>query len=87
MPEIGGQYHITVKRENFSDVLEVAVEVADANLLSDYGNLQKLVQKVKHNLRVVLQIDAVVKLVEPLSLKRFEGKAQRVTDLRNKKEF
>ena len=43
-----------------------------------------LSNKVKHNLRVVLQIDAHVKLVEPLSLKRFEGKANRVTDLRKK---
>lgn len=83
MPEIGGQYHITVKRENYSDILEVEVEVADGGLLTDYKNLQALKEKVRYNLRVVLQLDAVVKLVEPLSLKRFEGKAKRVTDLRN----
>jgi Coenzyme F390 synthetase len=82
MPEIGNQYLIEVRREGHMDVLEVQVEVADAKLIEDYKNLQALIAKVKHNLRVVLQIDAVVKLVEPLTLKRFEGKAKRVTDLR-----
>ncbi len=82
MPEIGNQYHITVTREGHMDILEVAVEVADARLIEDYKNLQAVVAKVKHNLKVVLQIDAKVKLVEPLTLKRAEGKEKRVTDLR-----
>ncbi|MEG2457080.1 MAG: phenylacetate--CoA ligase, partial [Clostridia bacterium] len=82
LPEIGNQYHIWVKRDGHMDVLEVDVEVADASIIEDYKNLQALIQKVKHNLKVVLQIDAVVRLVEPMTLKRFEGKAQRVTDLR-----
>ncbi len=84
IPEIGSQYEIIVTRENNMDRLEVRVEVADASLLTDYKKLMDLSNKVKHNLRVVLQIDAHVKLVEPLSLKRFEGKANRVTDLRKK---
>lgn len=83
MPEIGGQYEILVTRdEHYMDRLEVKVEVADGSLLTDYKNLEMLRDKVKHNLRTILQIDAVVKLVEPLSLKRYEGKSKRVTDLR-----
>lgn len=84
IPEIGSQYEIIVTREGNMDKLEVRVEVADGSLLTDYKKLMDLHQKVKHNLRVILQIDALVKLVEPLSLKRFEGKANRVTDLRKK---
>lgn len=83
MPEIGGQYEITVTRdEHHMDRIEVAVEVADGSLLTDFQNLEKLKAKVRHNLRTVLQIDANVKLAEPLSLKRYEGKSKRVIDLR-----
>lgn len=83
MPEIGGQYEITVTRdEHHMDRIEVAVEVADGTLLTDFQNLEKLKAKVRHNLRTVLQIDANVKLAEPLSLKRYEGKSKRVIDLR-----
>ena len=45
---------------------------------------EALVAKIKHALRVVLQIDVKVKLVEPFSIKRAEGKVKRVTDLRKK---
>lgn len=83
MPEVGGQYEITVTRdEHYMDQLEVKVEVADGSLLTDYKNLEALRDKVRHNLRTILQIDAKVKLAEPLSLKRFEGKSKRVNDLR-----
>lgn len=83
IPEIGGQYEITVTRDShYQDHLEVKVEVADGKLLFDYQNLEALRKKVKSNLKVVLQIDADVKLVEPLSLKRAEGKSKRVFDLR-----
>lgn len=83
MPEVGNGYEIVVYREGCTDKLEVRVEVADENLITDYHKLEVLQDKIKKNLRVVLQIDAIVKLVEPQSLKRFEGKAKRVTDLRN----
>lgn len=83
MPEVGGQYEITVTRdEHYMDQLEVKVEVADGSLLTDFKNLELLRDKVRHNLRTILQIDAKVKLAEPLSLKRFEGKSKRVNDLR-----
>ena len=66
------------------DTLEVHVEVDDASLLTDYFKLEELVAKIKHKLRVVLQIDVKVKLVEPFSIRRSEGKVKRVTDLRKK---
>jgi phenylacetate-CoA ligase len=83
IPEVGGQYEIYVTRENHLDKLEVRVEVGDGELLTDYKNLKKLEEKIKHKLKTVLQIEAQVKLVEPLTLKRFEGKSKRVHDLRN----
>ena len=58
------------------------VEVDDAELLTDYSKLQTLAEKIRHNLRVVVQLDVKVKLVEPMSIRRGEGKVKRVTDLR-----
>ena len=82
MPEIGGNYEIIVTREGHMDKLAVNVEVKEACLLENFANLEMLVKSVRDKIKVVLQIDATIKLVEPYSLKRFEGKAQRVTDLR-----
>lgn len=80
---LGKHYEIYVRRENFLDTLEVAVEVTDESLLSDFSKLENLSSKIKGELRKVLQLDIKVKLVEPFSLKRTEGKVKRVYDLRN----
>ena len=82
IPEIGAHYEIIVDRKNFLDSMEIKVELADEALLDSYAKLGELERKVKGKLRVVLGLDAVIKLVAPKSLKRFEGKAKRVTDLR-----
>lgn len=83
IPELGGgNYEITVTRDGHMDKLEIRVELRDTSLIDDFSALERLVDKIRHNLRTVLQIDAVVKLCEPLSLKRYEGKAKRVIDLR-----
>ena len=82
MPELGKMYEIVVDRVNYMDILEVHVEVGAAGLLTDYSKLEALVEKVRHNLRVVLQLDVKVRLVEPFSIRRAEGKVKRVTDLR-----
>ena len=84
MDELGKMYGIAVDRVNYMDTIEVRVEVDDASLLTDYSKLEALVAKIKHNLRVVLQLDVKVKLVEPFSIPRTEGKVKRVTDLRKK---
>ena len=45
--------------------------------------LEQLRGKIRHNLYKTLNIDAKVTLVSGGTLKRFEGKAKRVTDLSN----
>ena len=67
-------------------MLEVLVEPRDAKLLERFSELEKLEQKLRNDLKTALSVEARVRLVEPASLKRFEGKAQRVTDLRDKTE-
>ncbi len=82
VPEIGAHYEIIVDRKNHLDSMEIKVELADESLLDSYAKLGELEHKIKTSLRVVLGIDAMIKLVAPRSLQRFEGKAKRVTDLR-----
>ena len=84
--DIGPHYEIIVRKDGYMDKIEVLVEVIDASLLDRFSALEALEKKIQHALYTVLSIDAAVKLVEPESLKRFEGKAKRVTDLRNEKQ-
>ena len=81
--DIGKHYEIMVDRVNCMDTIEVRVEVADATLLDNYGKLENLRAKLRAKLKSVVQIDINVKLVEPFSLKRTEGKVKRVTDNRH----
>lgn len=80
--DIGPHYEIIVRKDGFMDKIEVLVEVVDAKLLEKFSALEALEKKIKHELFTILNINADVRLVEPQSLKRFEGKAKRVTDLR-----
>ena len=82
MEGIGPHYEIVVTKKGYMDQIEVKVELVDAGLLNSYGELEALTRRIHDRLKVVLQIDAKVTLVSPNTLKRFEGKAKRVTDLR-----
>lgn len=83
--EIGPHYMIKVFKQGYLDKIEVDVELANADLLDSFALLENLNQKVRHQLRTVLGIDAKVNLVEPRTLARFEGKAKRVIDMREVK--
>ena len=50
--------------------------------MDSYGALEALERRLKERLRMMLGLDCRVQLVSPNTLKRFEGKAKRVTDLR-----
>ncbi len=84
MKEVAPFYEIVVTSEGYMDKLEVKVELTDATLLDDFTELEKLRNKVRASLHTTLNIDARVTLVSTGTLKRFEGKAKRVTDLRKK---
>ena len=83
--KIAPHYQLVVTRANFSDALEVKVELNDGSLLENYGALEALQNDIHHELKVVLGIDTKVSLVEHKSLERFQGKAKRIVDLRNNK--
>ena len=77
-------YQLIVDREGTLDTLEVQVEVSEA-LFSNADEvrvLQKVERRIAKDLKDFLGITAKIKLVEPKSLQRFEGKASRVIDKR-----
>ncbi len=79
---IGPNYEILVERKNHSDILTIKVEVEAEQMMDSYGALEQLEHRLKERIRLVLGLDARIQLVSPNTLKRFEGKAKRVTDLR-----
>ncbi len=79
---IGPQYEIIVDRVGYRDTLQVNVELKDGGLLEHYSMLERLQQQIHEKMRSALQVDAKINLVSPNTVKRFEGKSRRVTDLR-----
>ncbi|NLP30105.1 MAG: phenylacetate--CoA ligase [Clostridiales bacterium] len=82
---IGPHYQIKVYKQGYLDKIEVDVELADADVLESFQRLESLNQNIRDRLRNILGIDAIVNLVEPRTLARFEGKAKRVIDMRGEK--
>ena len=85
-PQISPNYQLVLRREDFTDTMEIRVEPTDGSLLEIYSELEKLQQSIRFKMRTVLGIDVKVSLVEPKSMERFAGKARRIVDLRNQKE-
>ena len=82
---IGSNYLITVSKKGYLDKIDIDVEVGAYDLLDSVTKLDALYAEIKTKLHSILGIHPTVHLVEPKSLKRSEGKAQRVLDLRNEK--
>ncbi len=80
---IGPHYEIVVSRRNYIDHLEVKTELIDSSLLERWSELEALQNRIRGEMRTVLGLDIQVTFVSPNTLKRFEGKAKRVTDLRD----
>jgi phenylacetate-CoA ligase len=75
-------YQLVVDREENLDTLEIQVEVNEKIFSDEIKVLQKLSQHIRAQLKEMLGITCTVRLVEPKSIKRSEGKAQRVIDNR-----
>jgi len=66
------------------DSLEVWVEVSEQVFSDEIKQLEALEKKIEHELQSALGIHVAVKLVEPKTIERSEGKAKRVVDNRPK---
>ena len=63
-------------------MLTIRVELAKET--DSFRELEKITKTIKSKLRIMLGLDAKVKLESPNTLQRFEGKAKRIRDLRSK---
>jgi len=75
-------YQLEVDRVDSLDILSVKVEVNEDIFSDEVKLLQSLEKKISHNVKETLGVSVKVKLVEPRSIQRSEGKAVRVIDRR-----
>ncbi|MFA7381820.1 MAG: phenylacetate--CoA ligase [Desulfurivibrionaceae bacterium] len=75
-------YQIVVEREGSLDKIEVQVEVSEAIFSDEVKTLETLSKKLQREIKDLLGISCTIKLVEPKTIQRSEGKAKRVIDNR-----
>lgn len=80
--ETAPHYMIYIDRINGLDVMEVKVEMNDTMFHDEIRKIEDLEHRIVCELQSLLGISAKVRLVEPKSLPRSEGKAKRVIDNR-----
>ena len=76
-------YQIIVDRKGHTDSIEIRVEMSPEFFTDKLSDLTAKEKDVISDLKSVLGIYAVVKIVDPKSIERSEGKAVRVIDRRN----
>lgn len=75
-------YQLIVDRKGSMDSLEVWVEVSEKLFSDKVKGLEGLEKTIAHKIESILGISGKIKLVEPKTIPRSEGKAQRVIDKR-----
>ena len=85
MPEFEPQYMLVVDRAGNLDTLQVQVEVRRDFFNDDIGRMLNMKKKLADKLKSVLSISADVRLMEPGSIERSQGKGKHVIDNRKLK--
>ena len=76
-------YQIVVDRgESHLDEVELHVEVEPSFFTDETKDLERIKSKISAEIKQELGIAVIIKLVEPKSIARSEGKAKRVIDKR-----
>ncbi len=75
-------YQIVVERQGNLDTMQVLVEVSGAVFSDEIRRLETLTRRIQKDIKDILGVTAKVKLVEPKTIQRSEGKALRVIDKR-----
>lgn len=76
-------YQLVVDRKNNLDTLEVQVEMTEEMFSDTVRNLEAIEHRIANALQSTLNIVAKIRLLEPKSIPRSEGKAKRVIDKRS----
>ena len=78
-------YRLIVDRKGAMDSLNVEVEMSEAMFSDEVKAVMALERNIEQELKAALNIQTKVTLVNPKSIPRSEGKAQRICDLREVK--
>ncbi|SCZ77337.1 phenylacetate--CoA ligase family protein [Acidaminobacter hydrogenoformans] len=82
MGDVQPHYQLIVDRVGQLDQLEVHVEVSETFLFDEVRALEETASNIRSRIESLLGISVKVRLVEPKTLPRSEGKAKRVIDNR-----
>jgi phenylacetate-CoA ligase len=82
MSETKPHYLLVVDRENNLDTIEIQVEVEEQFFSDEVKELENLRRRIHANISSLLGLSASIRLVEPGTIERSMGKAQRVVDKR-----
>ncbi len=82
IPEVRQDYLVTLKTVGGNDEMTIEVELQPECFRDDFGALEQLRQRIASEIRDEVLVTPLVKLAEPGTLPRSEGKAVRVRDER-----
>ena len=82
LPEVGDQFMVYIDRVKHLDEMTIEVEMSKVSFSGELQDLTRIQKKISAELQNTLGLRTAVRLVEPGSLPRFEGKARRVIDRR-----
>ncbi len=80
--QVEPHYQIIVDRQGSLDTLEVEVEINESVFSDEVKELERLSRGIEKEIKDMLGISCKVRLVEPKTIQRSEGKAKRVIDKR-----
>jgi phenylacetate-CoA ligase len=83
IPGVAPHYLVVLSKKGSLDHVQVQVEVAPEFRIDEVRELERLQKRVRAEIESALAVSIEVKLVEPKTIARSEGKAKRVLDLRN----
>jgi phenylacetate-CoA ligase len=83
IPGVAPHYQVILDKRGSMDTVEVHVEVAPDMFFDEIRELEALQNRVRGEIQSALAVSIAVKLVEPKSIERSQGKAKRVIDKRS----
>ena len=86
IPGVAPHYQVVLSRTGSLDSVEVHVEISPDLEFDEIRELEGLQRRVRADIESALAVSIAVRLVEPKSIQRSEGKAKRVVDLRGQGE-
>ncbi len=80
--EVEPHYLIYIDRINNLDCMEIHIEMNQSIFSDSIKDIERIEKRLRNEIQSAIGIGATIKLVEPRSIPRSEGKAKRVIDRR-----